>query len=72
MAFYGCLAIGLFTEAAPVLQGTSPRKVWYPLSVADSIFLEQVPKRIGLFLDFSVDGSAKARPYSQITAQNPL
>jgi hypothetical protein len=66
------LAIGLFTELAPVLQGISPKKVWYPLSVADSIFLGQVPKRIGPFSDFSVDGSAKSRPCSQITAQNPL
>ena len=64
--------IGLFTEPAPVLQGTSPKKAWYPLFVADSIFLGQVPKRIVHFLDFSVNGSAKSRPCSQIIAQIPL
>jgi hypothetical protein len=66
------LVIRLFTELAPVLQGISPKKVWYPLSVAESIFLGQVPRRIGHFLDFSVDGSAKSRPCIQITAKNAL
>jgi hypothetical protein len=43
------LAIGLFTQVVPVLQGTSPEKVWDLLSVAYNTVSGQEPGRIGHF-----------------------
>ncbi len=64
-------ALGLFTEPAPVLQGTSPKKAWYPLSVADSIFLGQVPKIIGHFWTFQWTGLLKAGPVVKLQHKIP-
>jgi len=65
------LVIGLFTEPVPILQGISPKKVWYPLSVADSIFLGQVPKIIGHFLTFQWTGLLKAGPVAKLQHKIP-